>query len=98
MKNEQESIFAPYLDAFIAQRVEQLAAEAEGLPAYVESRTSIQDVIAKAASVMDSEELETLISAVRGTDIAIYEHIYRTGLKDGVWIAGQLEQLKQRKE
>ena len=95
MKNEQESIFAPYLNAFVSQRVEQLTSEAEKLPAYKQSRESIKDQLSKAASAMGAEDLETLISAIRGTDIAIFEHIYRSGLRDGIWISGRLDQMKE---
>lgn len=98
MKNEQETIFTPYYDSFVAGRVEQLTAEAEKLPAYIEGRASIQDIIAKASLILGNEELDTLISAIRGTDIAIYEHIYYSGLKDGIWISGQIEGIKKRNE
>ena len=98
MKNEQESIFAPYLADFISRRVEQLTADAEKQPDYTMARASIEDLLIKAAVAMETDDLDTLISAVRGTDIAIYEYIYRAGLKDGIWIAGQLDQIKQRKE
>ena len=75
MKNEQESIFAPYLNTFVSQRVEQLTSEAEKLPAYKQSRESIKDQLSKAASAIGAEDLDTLISAIRGTNIAIFEHI-----------------------
>ncbi|MBQ7885846.1 MAG: hypothetical protein IJ313_03025 [Clostridia bacterium] len=98
MDREQESIFSPYIDAFIAQRVEELTATAEKSPEYIKGQKAIQKLIDKAEKVMDSEGLETLISAVRGTDIPIYEYIYRIGLQDGIWISDHIEQLKKRKK
>lgn len=96
MNNELEYMIDPFLDDFIQRRIEQLVVEAEKLPAYIKSRESIQDLIDKASAVMEKDDLETLISAIRGTDIAIHEHIYRVGLKDGIWISNQIEALKKR--
>lgn len=97
MKNEHESIFMPYLDAFIVQRVEQLTCEGEKLPAYITSQNSTQDIIAKASKSLDADNLEILISTVRGTDIAIYEYIYRNGLKDGIWLSEQFDRIRGSK-
>ena len=96
MNNELEHMIDPFLDDFIQRRIEQLVVEAEKLPAYMKSRKSIQDLIDKASAVMETDDLETLISAIRGTDIAIHEHIYRVGLKAGIWISNQIEVLKKR--
>lgn len=95
MNDELEYRFEPFVEEFIQKRIEQLVVEAEKLPAYIASRKGIQDVIEKASVVMDAEDLEALISAVRGTDIAIHEHIYYVGLKDGIWISNQIDTLKK---
>ena len=97
MKKDTESILAPYIDRLIAERVERLTAEAERLPAYIERRAEIDRVIAHASTVIGKGELDELISVVRGADIAIYEHIYRAGVEDGVWVAGEIERHKQRR-
>lgn len=94
MKSKQESIFAPLFDSFIAQRVEQLTTEAEKLPDYIKGRDSLQDLLAKASSVMGPEDLEAMVTAIRGMDVAIHEYVYHVGLKDGIWIAGQFDKLK----
>lgn len=64
MKSKQESIFAPLFDSFIAQRVEQLTTEAEKLPDYIKGRDSLQDLLAKASSVMGPEDLEAMVTAI----------------------------------
>lgn len=96
MNHELEYMFEPFLEEFIQRRIEQLVADAEKLPTYIASRKAIQDLIDKASTVMDAEDLETLISAVRGTDIAIHEHVYHIGLKDGIWISNHIEELKKK--
>lgn len=96
MKKDTESILAPYIDRLVAERVEQLTAEGERLPTYIEHCAEIDKLITHASAVIEKEELDELISVVRGAEITIYEHIYRAGIKDGIWIAGEIERYKQR--
>lgn len=97
MKNDQESVFSLYFESFSAQRVEVLTLEAEKTQEYLQGRNEIQEVIDATAKVMDSEALETLISAIRGADIPIFEYMYHAGIKDGIWISGQIEQVKKHR-
>lgn len=96
MKKDTESILAPYIDQLIAERVEQLTAEGERIPAYIECLSEIDKLIARASVSIEKEEIDELISVVRGADIVIYEYIYRAGIEDGVWVAGEIEKYKHR--
>ena len=56
MKKDTESILAPYIDQLIAERVEQLTAEGERIPAYIERLSEIDKLIARASVSIEKEE------------------------------------------
>ncbi len=96
MANEIEYTLQSYLNSFIERRVEQLTGDAEKQPDYLQSRQSIEYLIDEASQHIEPEKLETLINAVRGADIAIYEYMYHMGIKDGIWFSAHIEQMKNR--
>ena len=98
MKNEQESAFTAYLQAFVAQRVEELAVDAEKQREYIKGREAIQEIMDEVSKTVEAETLDTLISAVRGADVPIYEYMYRIGLKDGIWLSDRIDYIKKYKE
>lgn len=95
MENKQEQVLSRHIGIFVARRVEELTTEAEQQTEYINARASIQEFIDKDARSMDSENLETLISAIRGADIPIYEYIYQMGVKDGIWLSEKIEHLRK---
>ena len=95
MKDQQDHIHEQYIRAYVSSRVEQLTAEAEKQPSYNESRLAVNDIVARMQSYISKEDLDMLISAIRGVDVAVYEYIYCAGVQDGIWLSGNIEQIKQ---
>ncbi|MDO4416504.1 MAG: hypothetical protein Q4C20_15640 [Erysipelotrichaceae bacterium] len=96
MANEIEYTLQSYLNSFIEKRVEQLTGIAEKQPDYLQSKQSIKHLIDNASQYMEPEDLDTLINAVRGADISIYEYMYHMGIRDGIWLSANIDQIKNR--
>lgn len=95
MEKELGHVFQFFMDTFVEERVEQLTIDAEKTEGYIKGRRNMQHLIEKASRYIDLEDLDILINAVRGADIAIYEYMYKTGIKDGIWLSDHIEQIKK---
>ena len=95
MRNELEFCYETYLKEFIEQRVEKLTVAAEKQPQYIKGKASIQHLIEKATTVMESEDVELLVNAIRGVDITIHEYVYYMGIKDGIWLSDKVDKMRK---
>ena len=84
-----------YLRNFVSARVEHLAHEAEQRSECVEAKKQMLPLRNKAEQLMGKDDVEELISMIRGCDIPIYEYCYLSGLVDSMRLKETLEQMQK---
>ena len=84
----------PLFHEFVENRAEQIALAASKLPKFIKDQQAIDERRKMAEAVLGEDDTEELISVVRGQSSTVYEHCYRVGVMDGIWLAGKAEQIK----
>ena len=84
----------PYIKEWVCDRTVELVSEAEKLPEFRAEAEELKDIKDQMKAAFGRESAEEFISAIRGADIPIEEHCYRSGLLDGLRLSGLIERLK----
>lgn len=92
----QNDIMESMLSKLIERRAEQIAQEISKTPDYSMKQKKIDVLYEKVKQMVNGNEIEELISLVRGQDLSIYERCYQTGVVDGLWVAKRIERITDK--
>ena len=84
----------PYIKEWVCDRTAELVSEAEKLPEFQTEAEELKDIQDKMIAAFGKENADEFISAIRGADIPIEEHCYRSGMLDGLRLSGLIERVK----